>query len=146
MYGENCTNIMVYNLKRCTKKGDWKTDKKKKIKKYNIKGRTPESWLYYSSYVEDDFSIFYLQLSFQTIHYCYLLSKFRLVLSPTLYKFIVWACWAWTQSCFGVQVKTGPYNWCRLWGELDLIRRRFWFSTGNGRVSFVPTNDRATSG
>ena len=38
-------------------------------------------------------------------------SKFRLALSPTLYKFIVWACWAWVQSCFGVQAKTGPYNY-----------------------------------
>ena len=81
-------------MKMCpNKRGIGKTDRKK-IKKYNIKGRTPKSWLYYSSYADDDFSIFYLQLSFQTIHYCYLLSKFRLVLSPTLYKFIVWACWA----------------------------------------------------
>ena len=38
--------------------------------------------------------------------------------------------------------KTGPYNWRRLWGELDLIRRRFRFSAGNGRVRFAPTNDQ----
>ena len=38
------------------------------------------------------------------------LSKFRLILFPTLYKFIVWAYWAWVQSCFGVQAKTGPYS------------------------------------
>ena len=29
---------------------------------------------------------------------------------PTLYKFIVRACWAWVHSCFGVQAKTGSYN------------------------------------
>ena len=91
------------------RKGDWKTDRKK-IKKYDTKGRTPDSWLYYSGYAKDDFYILYLQLFFQTIHDRYLLSKIRLVLSPTLYKFIVWACWARTQSCFGVQAKTSPYN------------------------------------
>ena len=91
------------------RKGDWKTDRKK-IKKYDTKWRTLDSWLYYSGYVEDDFYILYLQLFFQTIHDRYLLSKIRLVLSPTLYKFIVWACWARYQSCFGVQAKTSPYN------------------------------------
>ena len=146
MYGENGTKIMVYNMKRCPKiKGDWKTDKKK-IKKSHTKGRTPESWLYYSNYADDDFYILYLQLSFQTIHYCYLLSKFKLILSPTLYKFIIWAYWAWTQSCFGVQVKTGPYNWRHMWEELDLIRRRFRFNARNGRIRFAPTDDRATLG
>ena len=45
------------------RKGDWKTDRKK-IKKYDIKGRTPDSWLYYSGYAEDDFYILYLQLFF----------------------------------------------------------------------------------
>ena len=102
------------------RKGDWKTYRKK-IKKYDTKGRTPDSWLYCSGYAEDDFYILYLQLFFQIIHDRYLLSKIRLVLSPTLYKFIIWACWARTQSCFRVQAKIGPYNWCCLWGELDLI-------------------------
>ena len=91
------------------RKGDWKTYRKK-IKKYDTKGRTPDSWLYYSGYAEDDFYILYLQLFFQTIHDHYILSKIKLVLSPMLFKFIVWACWARTQSCFGVQAKTGPYN------------------------------------
>ena len=36
-----------------------KTDRKK-IKKYNTKRRTPNSWLYCSTYAEDDFYIFYL--------------------------------------------------------------------------------------
>ena len=71
------------------RKMDWKTYRKK-IKKYDTKGRIPDSWLYYSGYAEDDFYILYLQLFFQTIHDRYFLSKIRLVLSPTLYKFIVW--------------------------------------------------------
>ena len=109
-----CTVRMVPKLwyimwEGVQRKGDCKTYRKK-IKKYDTKGRTLDSWLYYSGYVNDDFYIFYLQLSFQTIHDCNLLSKIRLVLSPMLYKFIVWACWARTQSCFWVQAKTGPYN------------------------------------
>ena len=35
-------------------KGDWKTHRKK-IKKYDTKGRTPDSWLYYLGYAEDIF-------------------------------------------------------------------------------------------
>ena len=97
------------NMRRCPKKEDWKTQRKK-IKKYDTKRRTLDSWLYYSGYTEDGFYILYSQLFFQTTHDRYLLSKIRLVLSPTLYKFIVWACWAWVQSCFRIQVKTGPYN------------------------------------
>ena len=95
--------------------------REKKIRKYDTKRRTLDSWLYYSGYAVDDFYILYSQLFFQTTHNRYLLFKIRLVLSPTLYKFIVWACWARTQSCFKVQVETGPYNWHRLWEELDLI-------------------------
>ena len=83
---------------------------KKEIKKYDTKGRTPDSWLYYSGYAENDFYILYFQLFFQTTHDRYLYSKIKLVLSPTLYKFIVWTCWVKTQSCLVVQAKTGPYN------------------------------------
>ena len=125
------------------RKGDWKTYRKK-IKKYDTKGRTPDSWLNYSGYAEDDFYILYSQLFFQTTHDHYLLSKIRLVLSPTLYKIIVWACLAKTQSYFKVQAKTGPYNWRRLWEELDLIWRKFWSSVGDERIKFAPTNDWPT--
>ena len=109
MYGKNGTKIMVYNVRRCPKKRRLKKTDRKKIKKYDTKGRTSDSWLYYSGNAEDDFYILYLQLFFQTIHNHYLLSKIRLVLSPMLYKFIIWACWARTQSCFEVQAKTSPY-------------------------------------
>ena len=115
--------------------------REKKIRKYDTKRRTLDSWLYYSGYVEDDFYILYSLLFFQTTHDRYLIFKITLVLSPTLYKFIVWACWARTQSCFRVQAKTGPYNWRRLWEELDLIWRKLWSSVGDGRIRFAPTND-----
>ena len=55
----------------------------------------------YSSYAEDNLYILYSQYFFQTTYDRYLFSKIRLVLSPTLYKFIVWACWAETQPCLG---------------------------------------------
>ena len=108
-----CTVRMVlkswYITWKCVqRKVDWKTYRKK-IKKYDTKWRAPDSWLYYSGYTEDDFYILYFQLFFQTIHDRYLHSKIKLVLSPPLYKFVVWACWAKTQSCLGVQAKTGPY-------------------------------------
>ena len=109
MYSENDTKIMVYNVRRCPKKGDWKT-MRKNIKKYDTKRRTLNSRLYYSSCAEDDFYILYSKLFFQTTHDRYLLFKIRLVLSPTLYKFIVWVCWARTQSCFKVQAITDPYR------------------------------------
>ena len=76
-------------------KGNGKTYREK-IKKYDTKERTPDSWLYYSGYAEDDFYTLYSQLFFQTTHDRYLILKIRLVLFPTLYKFIVWACWART--------------------------------------------------
>ena len=118
--------------------------REKKIKKYKTKRRTLDSWLYYSGYAEDDFCILYSLLFFQSTHDRNLLFKVRLVLSSTLYKFIVWACWARTQSCFRVQAETGPYNWRRLWEEIDLIWRKFWSSVKDGRIRFALTNDWPT--
>ena len=40
------------------RKGDWKTYKKK-IKKYYIKERATDSWLYYLGYAEENFYILY---------------------------------------------------------------------------------------
>ena len=56
VYGKSGTKIMVYNVRRCPKKADWKTFRKK-IKKYDTKRRTLNSGLYYSSCTEDDFYI-----------------------------------------------------------------------------------------
>ena len=78
---------------------------KKKIKKYITKRRTLDSWLNYSGYAKDDFYISYSYFFFQSTHDRYFLSRIRLVLFPTLYKFIVWACWAKTQSYLGFKSK-----------------------------------------
>ena len=59
----------------------------------------------YSSYAEDNLRILYYQYFFQTIYDRYLFSIIRPVLFPTLYKFIVWVCWAKTQSCLGSKPK-----------------------------------------
>ena len=45
-----------------------------------------------------DFLILFV---FNTLKSATLSSRIELVLSPTLYKFIVWACWAKTQSYTG---------------------------------------------
>ena len=42
VYGKNDTEIMVYNMRRCPKKEDWKTQRKN-IKKYDTKRRTLDS-------------------------------------------------------------------------------------------------------
>ena len=59
----------------------------------------------YSGYTENNLCILCSQYFFQTTYDCYLFSIIRLVLSSTLYKFIVWACWAETQSCLGSKPK-----------------------------------------
>ena len=79
--------------------------KQKEIKKYIPKRRTLDSWLNYLGYVKDDFCISYSWFLFQTTHNRYFFSRIRLVLFPTLYKFIVWASWAKTQSCLGFNPK-----------------------------------------
>ena len=61
-----------------SKEGGLENLEKKKIKKYDTKRRTLDSWIYYSSYADDDFYILYSQLFFQTTHDCYLLFKIRL--------------------------------------------------------------------
>ena len=43
VYGKDDTKIMVYNMRRWLKKGDKKTQRKKKIKKQVTKRRTPDS-------------------------------------------------------------------------------------------------------
>ena len=84
---------------------DWKRYRKK-IKKYDTKKElqilsytiqaTPRTIFISSTY----------NYPSTPIHDCYRISKITLVLFLTLYKFIVWACWARTRSCFGFQVRT----------------------------------------
>ena len=97
--------------KRCPKRRHRKKDREKEsLRNKTLEGKILDTWLYYSGYAENEFYILFVKLFFQTIHNCYLFSNLRLVLTPTLYKFIVWACWARIQSYFGVQAKIGPYK------------------------------------
>ena len=77
----------------------------KKIKKYITKRRTLVSRLNYSGYTDDDFYILYSYIFFQSTYDRYFHSRIGLVFFPTLYKFIVWAFWAKTQSCLGFKSK-----------------------------------------
>ena len=83
----------------------WKNLERKKIKKYITKRRTLVSWLNYFGYADDGFYISYSYFFFQSTHNRYFLSRIRLVLFPTLYKFIIWTCWTKTQSCLGFKSK-----------------------------------------
>ena len=104
MYDKDGTKVMVYNVEKWPKKGIEKP-RAKKIKKYITKRRTLDSRLDYSSYAEDGFYISFSYFFFQSTHDRYFLSRIRLILFPTLYKFIVWACWFKTQSYLGFKSK-----------------------------------------
>ena len=65
---------------------------------------------------------------------------------PALYKFIVWATWAWIRSRFGFKSNLVLTIGAVCGKLLDLIRKRFGFSAKNGRIRFASTNGRATSG
>ena len=78
----------------------------------------------YSGYIEDNPYILYSQYFFQTIGDCYLFSIIKPVLSPTLYKFIVWTCWAETQPCLRSKPKLvltigAVYGKNLIWSEGD---------------------------
>ena len=136
-----------YNMKMCPKKKKiFGREIERKFKKYNTK-RKNSRFLIILFWLGRGWFLYLVRVTILPKHpRPFNFSKFRLALSPTLYKFIVWTYWAWVQSCFGVQAKIGPYNWRYLWEKLDLIRRRFRFSAENGKVRFAPIDDRATSG
>ena len=49
MYKGKCTKMMVYNMKRCPKRGDREKDKKKEgLRNKTLEGKIPDTWLYYS--------------------------------------------------------------------------------------------------
>ena len=52
------------------------------------------------------YSLHKLRLQLQSLYakIQYLGPRFRLAFSPTLYKFIVWATWAWIHSCSGFKL------------------------------------------
>ena len=106
VYDKDDTKIIVYNVRKWPRKKGWeKRTRAKKIKKYITKRSTLDSWLNDSGYADEDFYISYSYFFFQSTHDRYFLSRIRLVLFPTLYKFIVWACWAKTQSYLGFKSK-----------------------------------------
>ena len=43
VYGENGTKIMVYNMKRCPKKGDRKNREKESLRNMTPEGKTPDT-------------------------------------------------------------------------------------------------------
>ena len=43
MYGENGTKIMVYNMKRCPKKGERKNREKESLRNMTPEGKTPDT-------------------------------------------------------------------------------------------------------
>ena len=78
----------------------------------------------YLGYAEDNFYIIYSQYFFQPTYDRNLFSKIRLDISPTFYKFIVWACWAETQPCLGSKPKWvltigAVYGKTLVWSEGD---------------------------
>ena len=109
VYGKDDTQIMVYSMRRSPRKRNRKNTREKyqrtsywkKNSLLLVKLLQPS----YSGYAKDNLCILYSQYFFQTTYDRYLFSIIRLVLSPILYKFIVWACWAETQSCLGFKPK-----------------------------------------
>ena len=115
--GEIGVKTVVYNTKKDKKKRGRKKQKKKKrkkkrekeskrLKKYNNKKKelctlnhTTRAW------PRILFVFVHVQLfPFSTI-FQYLFPRFRLAFSPTFYKFIVRAFWAWVHSYFGFKSK-----------------------------------------
>ena len=107
--GEICVKTVVYNTKKGSKEKEEKKKKEKeskRLKKYNNKKKefctldhTTRAW------PKILFVFVHMQLfPFNTI-FQYLFPGFILPFSPTLYKFIVRAFWAWVHSYFGFKSK-----------------------------------------
>ena len=100
---------MVYSMRRSPRIRDRKNTKRKYQRTSYEKRRSllliKLLRLSYSDYAEDNLCILYPQYFFQITYDHYFFSIIRLVLSPTLYKFIIWVCWAETQSCLGSKPK-----------------------------------------
>ena len=49
VYKGKCTKMIVYNIKRCPKRGDGRKDRVKEIlRNKTLEGKIPNTWLYYS--------------------------------------------------------------------------------------------------
>ena len=107
MGGEIGVKAVVYNTPKGKKKGDETRNKReKRLKKYNSK---KEEFFTIDHIVRARLRMLLacenVQLFPLNAIYQYLYLRFRLVFSPTLYKFIVWAFWAWVHSCSGFKSK-----------------------------------------
>ena len=97
--GKKGKEPIVYKMKEGERKGDWKNIPKKNS----------------GACSRILFVLIRFHSSLFNVVTQYLGPRSRLAFYPTLYKFIVRTLWAWIHSCFGVQAKSGPYNWRRLW-------------------------------
>ena len=107
----NGAKTVVYNTKEDSKKRGTKKEiqekkERKRWKKYNNKKE--------EFFIIDHTDMSCLRILFVCMHvwlfpfntiYQYLYSRFGLAFSPTLYKFIVRAFWAWVHSCSGFKSK-----------------------------------------
>ena len=95
---------MVYKTKKGEGKGDWKNDSK----------------IISLGHVRED-SLFKLGLQLQPLYakIQYFGPRFRLAFSPALYKFIIWATWAWIHSYSGFKsnlvLTVGFFNVILIW-------------------------------
>ena len=114
MDGGNGVKTIVYNTKKDSKRGTQekrlekrkRERKSKRLKKYNSK-KEEFSILSHSNRACPKILFACVRVylfPFNTI-YKYLYPRFRLVFSPTLYKFIIRTFWAWVHSCSGFKSK-----------------------------------------
>ena len=92
------------------KKGGEKKKKKKGRRNTTVKRKNSKLLITLLRHDRGCFSaLLHVQLLPLNTNNRYLFSRFKLAFSPTFYKFIVRACWAWVHSYFGVRAKTSPY-------------------------------------
>ena len=111
--GENSAKTMVYNMKRNSKRRRGEKTEERKKGRRNTTVKRKNSKLLITLLRHDRgcfFALLHVQFLPLNTDNRYLFSRFRLAFSPTFYKFIVRACYAWVHSCFGVRAKTSPYN------------------------------------
>ena len=109
--GGNGAKTIVYNMKRDSKKGGRRKNTRKKKREKGgrnttVKRKSSSLSIILTGHVGGCFLHVCMcdSFHFNTI-YQYLYPRFRLVFSPTFYKFIVWAFWAWVHSCSGFKSK-----------------------------------------
>ena len=87
------TKAEIYNMERCTKRGEEHKKQKKTGTLVQFDYSTKPYHTYYLDYSEDRFSNLNCVLQSKTTKSNRFSSGIDLVLPSTLYKFIVWATW-----------------------------------------------------